>query len=90
MATIVNPSSKKVAKATIKSVIPAHVDRAEINDLGSGLCRGSKWQKNNWPKDEGNAKICYQFSLNTGSLLHSYVLVVHRGKRYVVRVGKNP
>ena len=51
MALVVNKAKK--APATIKSVIPAHIDSSEVLDLGSGLCRGPKWQLNNWPKDEG-------------------------------------
>ena len=56
MALVVNKAKK--APATIKSVIPAHIDSSEVLDLGSGLCRGPKWQLNNWPKDEGT----YEFS----------------------------
>ena len=52
MALVVN-KAKKAPAATIKSVIPAHIDSSEVLDLGSGLCRGPKWQLNNWPKDEG-------------------------------------
>ena len=51
MALVVSKAKK--APATIKSVIPAHIDSSEVLDLGSGLCRGPKWQANNWPKDEG-------------------------------------
>ena len=25
----------------------------QVTDLGSGLCRGPKWQRNGWPYDEG-------------------------------------
>ena len=55
MALVVNKAKK--APATIKSVIPAHIDSSEVLDLGSGLCRGPKWQLNNWPKDEGKYLI---------------------------------
>ena len=51
MALVVNKAKK--TPATIKSVIPAHIDSSEVLDLGNGLCRGPKWQLNNWPKDEG-------------------------------------
>ena len=51
MALVVN--NPKKAPATIKSVIPTHIDSSDVIDLGNGLCRGPKWQENNWPKDEG-------------------------------------
>ena len=47
MAIVVKKSKSGPVKAAIKSVIPTHIDTTEINDLGSGICRGPKWQKNN-------------------------------------------
>ena len=53
LAITVGKKAKKADIHLIKSVVPDHVDSSEIIDLGSGLCRGPKWQRNNWPKDEG-------------------------------------
>jgi hypothetical protein len=71
MALVVNKAKK--VPATIKSVIPAHIDSSEVLDLGSGLCRGPKWQLNNWPKDEGmnlvvnlNSRVRSRFNFRFG------------------------
>ena len=53
MAITVGKKAKKATLNVIKSVVPEHVDSSDLIDLGSGLCRGPKWQRNNWPKDEG-------------------------------------
>ena len=70
MALVVNKAQKA---PTIKSVIPSHIDSSDVIDLGNGLCRGPKWQSNNWPKDEG--------TLNFLIILNKLCASVHKSSK---------